>query len=77
MTLAERYAKLEPRERTLLGGLAVAVALILFFVVPAYGSGSLTSRLPRHRDGTNSGMTMAMPTRASTPSKSKASKPVP
>src|SRR6478672_10133680 len=46
-------------------------------VVPAYGSGSLTSRLPRHRDGTNSGITMAIPTRASTPSKSKASKPVP
>ena len=44
-------------------------------VVPAYGSGSVTSRLPRHRDGTNSGTTMARPTRASTPSKSMASKP--
>lgn len=36
MTLAERYAKLEPRERTLLTGLGVALALIVFFFVPLY-----------------------------------------
>ena len=46
-------------------------------VLPAYGADSVTAGLLRHRDGTNSGMIMARPTRASTPSKSMASKPVP
>ena len=46
-------------------------------VLPAYGAGLVTTGLLRHRDGTNSGMIMAMPTRASTPSKSMASKPFP
>lgn len=36
MTLAERYAKLEPRERTLLTGLGAVTMLIVFFFVPIY-----------------------------------------
>src|SRR5215467_7284344 len=46
-------------------------------VVPGYASGSGTSRGPRHRDGTNSGTIITTPARASTPSKSMASKPAP
>jgi general secretion pathway protein M len=36
VTLEERLAKLEPRERTLLGGLAVTLGVILFLFMPLY-----------------------------------------
>jgi general secretion pathway protein M len=36
MTLTERFAKMEPRERTLLSGLGAAMAAIMFFFVPLY-----------------------------------------
>lgn len=36
MTLAERFAKLEPRERTLLSGLGATLLAILFFFLPIY-----------------------------------------
>lgn len=35
-TLAERYAKLEPRERSLMTGLGVALAAIVFLGLPGY-----------------------------------------
>ena len=36
MTLGERLAKMEPRERSLLAGLGIAVGLIVFLLLPAY-----------------------------------------
>ncbi len=50
MTLGERFAKMEPRERTLLGGLAVAVGLIVFFFVPIYLYQGVTAERDKNQE---------------------------
>jgi len=59
---------------------AVGLLLGILLAVPAVSplaAGPTATTGPRHRDGTNSGMIIARPARASTPSNSMSSKPEP
>jgi len=48
--LSERYEKLEPRERRLLGGLVVAFALLLVVFLPAYLYQSVSSKRDENQE---------------------------
>lgn len=50
MTLGERYAKMDARERKLLNGLFVALGLILFFVVPFYLHQSVSKKRDENQE---------------------------
>ena len=50
MKLSERYEKLEPRERRLLGGLVVAFALLLVVFLPAYLYQSVSSKRDENQE---------------------------